>query len=269
MIHSIQPRRFKALLAVLAVASFAWLLTSESAGSPSTATVAVSGTQQGLSSCYIGANEGSSYFNINDLKDLGINTYRIYGGMSRWEWQDDSGVFGSPTIAQIKANPSVINWTWWDQAMNATSSTQNGSDYWWSGDSGVWQGSAATIFTALKANNIRPVVVLRNVDNNKNPAWANMQLNPPNTTSGQNEWWEHVFSTVYWLNVRNNYQVDDFEIHNEPNTKGQGWTPLATEAQYFTFAQYTYDAIAYVYRTYLPGRTFHVYAPSTSGGSWP
>src|SRR5205807_583226 len=73
----------------------------------------------------------------------------------------------------------------------------------------------------------------------------------------------------YWLNVRNNYDVNDFEIHNEPNIVHQGWTPTATESQYFTFAQYTHDAIAYVYHTYLPGRTFHVYAPATSGGSWP
>ncbi len=259
--------RFEILLGRLSVALLATAVFPAGANGSST-TITVSGTQWGVSTQYIGANEGDQYFNINDLKDLGINTYRIYGGMSRWEWQDDDGVFGSPTIAQIKANPSVINWTWWDQAMNANSSTQNGSDYWWSGDSGVWQGSAATIFAALKANNIRPVVVLRNVDNNKNPAWANMQLNPPNTTSGQNEWWEHVFSTAYWLNVRNSYQVDDWEIHNEPNNGNQGWS--GTEADYIAFANLTADAIRYVYSTYLPGRTPHIYAPvTTTGSSWP
>ncbi len=46
-----------------------------------TGTLTVSGTQWGLTSQYLGANEGSSQFNINDLVDLGINTYRIYGGM--------------------------------------------------------------------------------------------------------------------------------------------------------------------------------------------
>lgn len=234
----------------------------------SSATVTVSGTQWGISTQYIGANEGDQYFNIKDLKDLGINTYRIYGGMSRWEWQDDDGTFGSPTIAQIKASPNVINWTWWDQAMNASTSSQGGSDYWWSGDSTVWQGSASTIFATLQGNNIRPVVVLRNVDNNKTPAWANLQLNPPNTTAGQNEWWEHAFATVYWLNVRNNYHVDDWEIHNEPDNSNQGWG--GTQADYVAFTNLTADAIRYVYSTYLPGRTPHIYAPVTvTGSSWP
>src|SRR5260370_11102829 len=103
--------------------------------SGSSTTVTVSGAQWGVSTQYIGANEGDQYFNINDLKDLGINTYRIYGGISRWEWQDDDGVFRSPTIAQIKANPHVLNWPWWDQAMNASPPTQNGSGNWGSGDS--------------------------------------------------------------------------------------------------------------------------------------
>jgi hypothetical protein len=140
----------------------------------------------------------------------------------------------------------------------------NGSDYWWSGTPGTtWQGNARTIFSALKAAGIRPVLTLRNVDNNNNPAWA-QALNPPNSTEDWNEWWEHVFATVYWLNVRNDYRVDDFEIHNEPNNSGQGWA--GTEAQYFELVQQTRDAIAYVYTTFLPGRTFHIYAPVTTGG---
>src|SRR5260370_28609426 len=46
------------------------------------ATVAVAGTQWGKSTCYIGAVEGSSRFNISDLKDRGINPYHISGGRS-------------------------------------------------------------------------------------------------------------------------------------------------------------------------------------------
>ena len=69
-------------------------------------TLTVSGTQMGVTSQNLGANEGSSQFNINDLVDLGINTYRLYGGMSRWEPTDDSSTYGSPSIAQIKANPA-------------------------------------------------------------------------------------------------------------------------------------------------------------------
>ena len=168
---------------------------------PST-TITVSGTPWGMSTCYIGATEGNVRFDIADLQEAGITTYRIYGGMHRWEWQDDDGVYGAPTIAEIKANPNVINWTWWDTAMT---DPPHGSDYWWSGKDHVWQGNARTIFRALQAAGIRPVLTLRNVDNYGNPAWA-QRLNPPRSPEDWNEWWEHVFATVYWLNVRNNYR---------------------------------------------------------------
>jgi hypothetical protein len=229
------------------------------------ATISVNGTQWGVSTCYIGAVEGSSRFNIADLQDLGINTYLLYGGMSRWESRDDSGIYGYPTIDQIKANPNVINWSWWDSIMT---SPPGGSDYWWDADGPRWQGNARTLFSTLKAAHIRTVISLRNRDDEGHPSWS---PNPPVTNADWNEWWEHVFATVYWLNVRNDYRIDDFEIANEPNISNQGWG--GSEVQYFTFARYTYDAISYVYRTYLPGRVFHVYAPATSlgrdGGHWP
>jgi len=225
-------------------------------------TITVSGTPWGTSTCYIGATEGNVRFNIADLQDAGMNTYRIYGGMSRWEAQDDDGVFGSPTVAEIKANLNVINWTWWDTVMTTP---PDNSDYWWSGAPGTtWQGNARTIFQSLKDANIRPVLTIRNVDDNDNPAWA-AQLDPPNSTADWNEWWEHVFATVYWLNVRNDYRVDDFEVHNEPNNDVQGWG--GTQADYFALVQQTKDAVNYVYTTYLPGRTYHIYAPVTTGGS--
>lgn len=228
------------------------------------ATITVAGTQWGTSTCYIGATEGNVRFNIADLQDAGMNTYRVYGGMQRWEQQDDDGVFGSPSIAQIKANVNAVNWAWWDNVMTTP---PNGSDYWWSGDANLWQGNARTIFSALQTAGVRPVLTLRNVDNNGNPAWAS-QLNPPNTTAGWNEWWEHVFATVYWLNVRNNYHVDDFEVHNEPDNSGQGWAGTITD--YYELIRQTADAINYVYSTYLPGRTPHIYASVTKGGSsWP
>src|SRR5438874_892836 len=90
------------------------IVLSEGAINPahaaSSATISVSGTQWGVSTAYIGATEGNVRFNTADMSDLGINTYRIYGGMSRWEWQDPYSPYGTPTIDQIKANPSVINW---------------------------------------------------------------------------------------------------------------------------------------------------------------
>jgi len=249
-----------AIVLLILVAAAAGPATPAQAAS---ATITVSGSQWGVSTCYLGATEGNVRFDVTDLQDAGMNTYRIYGGMSRWEAQDDDGVYGSPSIAEIKANVNAINWAWWDNVMT---NPPNNSDYWWSGTPGTtWQGNARTIFAALKAAGIRPVVTIRNVDNNDNPVWA---PNPPTTQADWNEWWEHVFATVYWLNVRNDYRVDDFEVHNEPNNGGQGWA--GTEAQYFEFVRQTRDAIAYVYATYLPGRTFHIYAPVTSGGSsWP
>ena len=124
-----------------------------------------------------------------------------------------------------------------------------------------------TMLSGLHNAGVRVVMTLRNVDNNKNPAWA-AQLNPPNTTAGQNEWWEHAFATVYELDVRNNYGIDDWEIHNEPDNSGQGWA--GTLADYEAYMTLTADAIRYVYATYLPGRTPHIYAPVTTGGSsWP
>ncbi len=230
-----------------------------------TETVTVHDTVLGRSTRYIGAVEGDVDFDSAHFQDLGINAYRIYGGMSRWEAEDDDGVYGYPSISQIKANPDVINWEWWDNVM--TNPIQ-GSDYWWSGEAGkVWRGNARRIFRTLRQTGIRPILTLRNVDNGWNPLWA-WQLNPPRTQDDRNEWWAHVFATVYWLNVRNNYHVDDFEIHNEPDNPDQGWA--GTQADYFAFARLTQDAIDHVYRTYLPRRSYRLHAPKTVGGSvWP
>jgi hypothetical protein len=235
-------------------------------GAPA-ATISVAGTRWGTSTCYIGAVEGNTRFNIEDLREAGINTYRILGGMARWEPRDDDGVFGAPSIADIKQNPEVINWSWWDQAMTKP---PGGSDYHWTNAAHVWQGSASDMFRDLRAARIRTVLTLRNMDNHGNPAWARTYLNPPTTKAARNEWWEHVFATVYWLNVRHDYGVDDFQIHNEPdsNNGDQGWR--GTRAEYEAFAKLTADAIRYVYRTYLPGRHPTIHAPVTVEGSdWP
>ena len=238
-------------LLFLMLSSFA--ITYAFAGS---GTLTVSGTQWGVTSQYLGANEGSSQFNINDLVDLGINTYRIYGGMSRWEPTDAESTYGSPTIAQIEADPTVINWAYFD---NIFTNPPGGSDYSWSASTGIPPISAATIISQLNAHNITPIIVLRNRDNNGNPAWS---PNPPTTSADWNVWFEHVFATVYWFNVRNNYVVDNWEVHNEPNNSGQGWG--GTESQYMDFINYTAQAIHWVYSHYLPGRTPHIYAPVTS-----
>jgi hypothetical protein len=236
-----------------AVVTTILLATYSFAGS---GTLTVSGTQWGITSQNLGANEGSSQFNINDLADLGINTYRMYGGMSRWEPTDAESTYGSPTIAQIEADPNVINWAFYD---NIFTNPPGGSDYSWSASTGIPPVNAATIISDLNAHNITPIIVLRNRDNNGNPTWS---PNPPTTAADWNVWFEHVFATVYWFNVRNSYVVDNWEVHNEPNNSGQGWG--GTESQYMDFINYTAQAIHWIYSHYLPGRTPHIYAPVTS-----
>jgi hypothetical protein len=180
----------------LAMATIPLLVTYSFGGS---GTLTVSGTQLGVTSQYLGANEGSSQFNINDLVDLGINSYRIYGGMSRWEPTDAESTYGSPSIAQIEADPNVINWAFYD---NIFTNPPGGSDYSWSASTGIPPVSAATIIGDLNAHNITPIIVLRNRDNNGNPSWS---PNPPVTAADWNVWFEHVFATVYWFNVRHTY----------------------------------------------------------------
>lgn len=219
----------------------------------------------GQTTQYIGAVEGNTTFDPADLEDLSINTYRIYGGMSRWEPEDDDEIYGWPSVAEIKADPNLINWEFWDQAMT---NPPYGSDYWWSGKPGeVWSGSADTLFSTLKSMGIRPVLNIRNVDNSFNPAWAR-QLNPPKTEADWNEWWEHVFATVYWLNVRNDYRVDEFEIHNEPDNSTQGWS--GTTEDYFELVRVSKDAIDFVYKKFIPNRQYSIHAPISLGKShWP
>ncbi|NET38797.1 MAG: hypothetical protein F6K19_43590 [Cyanothece sp. SIO1E1] len=233
---------------------------------PSVITIKIYASRIGVSTRHIGACEGNINFDLADMIDLGINTYRIYGGMSRWELDDDDGVYGLPTIAQIKENPDLIPWKQWDAVMT---SPETGTDYAFAGNNpeALWQGSARTIFKTLKQGHIRPVLTIRNTDPSWHPDWA-LQLNPSRTAADWNEWWEHVFATVYWLNVRNNYQVNDFEIHNEPDNREQGWG--GNQEDYFELVRVASDAIAHVYSTYLPGRSFHIHAPNTIGGShWP
>ena len=221
------------------------------------ADITASGTQWGVSTANIGGVEGNVRFNIADLQAAGITTYHLYGGMSRWEAVDDDGVYGSPDIPTIKANVNSINWAFWDNEMTTPA---GGSDYLWAGTAAQSAAvSGRTILSSLQTAGIKAYITLRPVDNNITPAWAST-INPPTTQADWNEWWEHVFATVYWMNVRNNYQVDDWEIHNEPDNSGQGWN--GTQAQYFQLVQSSADAINYVYATYLGNRAHRIYAPA-------
>ncbi|MGS2617777.1 hypothetical protein ACVCAH_25125 [Micromonospora sp. LZ34] len=231
---------------------------------PAEATIKVHGEQWGVSTRYIGADRGITNFDIADFKDLGMNTYRFYGGMGPWEYLDDDGVFGAPTIEHIKADAGVVNWAWWDEIFT---NPPEGSPFWYATEPGVgWQGNSRKIFGDLRDAGVKPVVSLRVQNAQIKPDWA-ARLNPPNTPEGRNEWWQHVFAVVYWMNVRNDYRVDDWELGNEPNHPGQGWKGIATEDDYWEFVKLTKDAIDHVYQKYLPGRPYRAYAPVTASTS--
>ncbi|MGE5529219.1 MAG: fibronectin type III domain-containing protein [Patescibacteria group bacterium] len=194
------------------------------------ADITVSSNKIGVTTRYIGAVEASSGFDVADLQGAGINCYRIYAGMSRLEKTDDDGVYGSPAIDQIKADPNVINWAAWDTVMRAK------DNYTWTNS--PLPVSFEDIISGCKSIGVEPVITVRNRDNFGNPSWS---PDPPVTAADWNEWWEHVFATVYWLNVRNNYGCKFWEIHNEPDNGNQGWGHGL--APYYTFVQYTADAI--------------------------
>jgi hypothetical protein len=208
------------------------------------ATITVSDTVLGYTTKYIGATEGGS-FDIDDLTDCGISTYRIWIGMSDVEycddddprgyiWECDQGGntnYGSPAIATIKANPNVIDWNAWDVHINDP-------DYRWRTSKNP-DTAFGTMVGALSANGIIPVLTLRNRDEDDWPAWA---PDPPTTTADLNEWWQYCFAVAYWFNVRNSYGVTHFEVHNEPDLSSQGWS--GTKAQYAQLlVPYAYDAV--------------------------
>jgi hypothetical protein len=233
-----------------------------------TYTVTVTGTSDGKTEQSIGATEGCTRFVIGELVEAGLRNYRLWAGMSRLEPADDDGVYGTPTIEQLKAttDPTVIdkliNVTTWDTQFHRRAYDFSPNCV------PVVETSLYQILAALQAAGIRAVVTLRNVDDQGQPVWA-AQLNPPRTSADWNEWWEHVFATVYWVNVRNRLEVHDWQVLNEPDSgRGQGWG--GTLEDYLRFTQYTNDAIQTVYNLpSLQGKTFRLYAPvAKSMNTW-
>ena len=194
----------------------ALLAFSPSALPAESATITVSATVLGKSTTYIGATEAGGFW-IEDLTDLGINTYRLWTKLAELEWWDDDDAidglwddseFGSPTIAEIKADSAsgfanTIPWTWWDTRFDEVQSWRHGTQ------------TRRGIVGALAQNHIAPLVVLRTYDDQGNPEQrpgAQWAPRPPVTGAFRNEWWEHCFAIAYWLNARNNYGV----IHLSP-----------------------------------------------------
>ena len=210
----------------------------------SRATITVSSSEWGKSTYYIGAGDGfvsDQKASFAEIKDLGLNTMRVTGQASKWEPVDDSPEYGKPSIDQIKADPNSIKWSVWDKHLSSN---------WIGGMSGP------EYFKTLKDMGIRSVI---NFTLDHDGAGTFM-ANPPITQADKNEWWKYVFALAYWLNVRNDYQVNDYEVFNEPDAIPRFWH--GTKEQFFDFMRLTHDAIDYVYTKYLPGRSYHVLAPT-------
>jgi hypothetical protein len=256
---------------------------------PGTYNITVTSQTDGITEKSIGANEGDGLFNISDLVDAGVKNYRIYSAPNRFIWDSEGWSWGSVTIDQIKANPNIIDWTKWEAALRDTKGYATGLPGNPVGSlcssnadcqskvcniNGVcsWRyhgHSLYQVLTALKTNSITPVLSMANYwqtaqwgDTSK--GWgsppAGMGVAPPKTQADYNELWERTFASVYVINVKNNLNVNDWEISNEPDGTFPG-----TVADYVKFSQTCYDAIKYVYDKYLPGQTFRFYDPATAG----
>jgi len=195
------------------------------------ATLIVSDSVIGHTQNYIGTVEGG-HFNINDLIDCGMNAIPLYCDMARTEWRDDDGIYGSPSIDSIKADSSsgfsnTIPWAFWD-------STLTDSTYWWTGI------SFDELVAQCSANEIEVILGLRPVNPEGRPPWAPRS---PYDALDWNEWWEYCFAVAYWCNVRHNYNISHFQVHNEPDLPSQGWD--GTLDEYIELIRYCTDAIRF------------------------
>ena len=255
------------LLALGLLAGYA-VTTGAGPRGPLSASLTVHDVVLGQTSTYIGATEAGVFF-MDDLTDLGINTYRLWTKMAELEWWDDDDAraatpwmcteVGTPSIAEIKADQgsgfaNTIPWDWWEEQFT-------GTYYTWSGH------SREEVIQQCVDNGITPVLVLRNRDDGNQPdacggAWA---PDSPIEQADLNEWWEHCFAIAYWLNVLHSYGVTHFEVLNEPDLAGQGWH--GTQAEYVQLIQTAHDAVQFANDMAGIGTVIH--APVVSNSSSP
>lgn len=193
---------------------------------------------------FYGTVEGG-HWNVADLVDCKMNSVRLYCDMSRIEPTDDDGVYGSPTIAQIKANPGIIPWSVWDARIN---------------DASLWGTgvSLGQIFADCAANGIQPLICIRTSDINMLPAWAPQ---PPFDDADRNEVWEFCFALAYWCNVRHNYGFIEWQSFNEPDRDSQGW--IGTDDEYAEFVRIAWDG--FIFANNMAGLTTWNHAGNSPG----
>jgi hypothetical protein len=286
MLRSFQGGRY--LLCAVLLLVFASHLRAESAADHEKGqslsngiTITVHATVEGTSTTYIGATEAAGFW-IEDLIDLGINTYRLWTKMAELEWWDDDDAmdglwddseYGEPTIAEIQADAAngfvnTIPWAWWDARFDEIQSWRYGVQ------------TRRGIIQDLLQNGITPVVVLRTYDDQGQPEMrpaAQWAPRPPVDDNFRNEWWEHCFAIAYWLNVRNSYSITHFEILNEPDYNCQGWCNLScpgfaatfcgSQAEYAQLVADAHDAISYA--NSFAGLPVHIHAPVVASYSSP
>jgi hypothetical protein len=224
------------------------LLVSSFSLSYSQVLCSVSGSPWGKSTKYMGVN-GYASVKPEVWDDLGFNTYRISVRMDRFEPEDDNPPYGSPSIEQIKAAKTetelakLIDWSKWDSNFGTGSRGVN------------IVMTYKKQFAYLAQRSIRALLHVR-TRNPKRPQWAPM---PPFDQKDRAEIWEYCFSVAYWINVRNDFGVDDYEVGNEPDHPDNGW--VHSEEDYLVYMQLMKDALEYCYTTFLPGREYRLYAP--------
>jgi len=242
------------------------LLVLVCVSSPSASSyLTVSTTVAGHTARYIGGCEASE-FAISEVVDSGCNVLRLWTKMDELEWWDDddcldgkwdNSEYGLPTIAQIKADAgagfaNTVPWSVWDERFDQA---------WWEGGT----VSRKQIIQSCRDNGVELLVELRTVDDAGNPWWA---PRPPLDQADVNEWWEHCFAVAYWLNVRNNFGVTHFEVLNEPDYNGQGWSPSGDQAGYVQMIQTASDAVRYA--NGMAGLDTYIHTPVVASydGGW-
>ncbi|MBD0256025.1 MAG: DNRLRE domain-containing protein, partial [Cytophagales bacterium] len=217
------------------------------------ATVAVSGTQAGISTRYMGMQGGdspSATAFIDAVDDLGLNAFRFFTTMNRYEPEDDVPGYGYPTREQLlAADPSdllgtntLIDWSKYEVQLNRD--RDNGQ-------------TDAVRFAMFREKGIK---VLANLQlNQRGPDWAPTFATTP-TQADKDEWWQSCYANALLLNKKHDFRIDDYEIGNEPNLGSEGFR--GTMATYYEMVRIAKDAIKEAYARHLPGRTYRIYAPA-------
>ncbi len=217
------------------------------------ATVTVSGTPSGVSTRYMGLQGGdspSAQVFIDAVDDLGLNAFRFFSNMNRYEPEDDVPGYGYPTREQLLAadaadllgTNALIDWSKYEAQLNKD--RDNGQ-------------TDAVRFTMFREKGIR---VLANVTlNQRGPDWAPTFAATP-TQADKDEWWQYCYAHALLLNKKHDFRIDDYEIGNEPNLASEGFK--GTMTTYYEMVRIAKDAIREAYTRHLPGRTYRIYAPA-------